>query len=306
MLQGIHHITAIGGAPQPNVDFYRTLLGQRLVKRTVNFDDPGTYHLYYGSGNGQPGTILTFFPVVGITQGRRGTRQATEVQFNVPAGSLGWWADRLKPHNLITSGPSKRWDEEYLVVLDPDGLKLELVASADANPYQPATESGVDAAHAIHGFRGVTMTVEGYESTARLLTEVFGFTLEKELVNRYRFVSADGSRVDLVCAPGERPGWVSGGTVHHVAFRAKDDTHQDELRDALLSRGFNVTPRLDRQYFHSIYFREPGGVLFEIATDPPGFTKDESPELLGTGLKLPEWLEADRATIEAALPPISL
>lgn len=311
-LPGLHHITAIAGAPQPNVEFYTRLLGQRLVKRTVNFDDPGTYHLYYGTGSGAPGTILTFFPWMGIAQGRRGTHQATEIQYRVPEGSLGWWAERLSAANAIVNGPSQRSgvgvNEEYLVVLDPDGLKLELVSSAEplVTPYPAGTEGGVPEAKALRGFHGVTLTLEQTEPTLRLLTEVFGYTVQGTHVNRTRLVSADGGRVDVVAAPGERHGWVSGGTVHHVAFRARNDAHQDELREALLQRGFNVTPRLDRQYFHSIYFREPGGVLFEIATDPPGFTADEAPDQLGRALKLPPWLEADRAAIEAALPPLTI
>ncbi len=311
-LDGLHHITAIAGAAQPNVDFYTQLLGQRLVKRTVNFDDPGTYHLYYGSGDGEPGTILTFFPWAEIPQGRRGTHQATEIQYYVPEGSLGFWADRLTKANVILNGPSERSgmgiNEAYLAVLDPDGLKLELVSSAasDLPRYPAGTEGGVPAELAIRGFHGVTLTVEKADPTLRLLTEVFGYRVQSSYVNRTRLVAADGGRLDVVEAPGERPGWVSGGTVHHVAFRARNDAHQDQLREALLSRGLNVTPRLDRQYFHSIYFREPGGVLFEIATDPPGFTADETPDQLGRALKLPPWLEADRVAIEQRLPHITV
>lgn len=304
-IQGIHHVTAIAGAAKRNLDFYTRVLGLRLVKKTVNFDDPGTYHFYFGNETGDPGTILTFFPWEGIAPGRRGTGQVTETAFSVPPNSLSFWQERLEQENVIYNKPARRFDEEYLTLIDPDGLKLELVARSDERP--PYTDQGVGEEHAIRGFQGVTLSLEGYQSTAEILTEVFGYSLTSEAVNRYRFTAADGevaSVIDLVDLPAGQPGHVAGGSVHHVAFRVPDNEVQVEYREKLLSRGLNVTPPIDRDYFMAIYFREPGGVLFEIATDPPGFTSDEPLESLGQSLKLPEQYESQRAAIEQQLPSL--
>ena len=304
-IQGIHHVTAIAGAAKRNLDFYTRVLGLRLVKKTVNFDDPGTYHFYFGNETGDPGTILTFFPWEGITAGRRGTGQVTETAFSVPVDSLGFWQDRLEQANIIYNKPARRFDEEYLTLIDPDGLKLELVARDDSRA--PYTEGGVGEEHAIRGFQGVTLSLEGHRHTADILTEVFGYTLTEEVVNRRRYVSADGHEaavVDLVDLPAGQRGHVAGGSVHHVAFRVPSDEVQLEYREKLLARGLNVTPPIDRDYFMAIYFREPGGVLFEVATDPPGFTRDEPLETLGQSLKLPEQYENQRAAIEQQLPSL--
>lgn len=304
-LAGIHHVTAIAGNPQPNHEFYTKVLGLRLVKKTVNFDDPGTYHLYYGNGSGAPGTIITFFPWPGIQQGRRGTAQATEIQLRVPQGSLPYWVDRLDQHNVIYNKPAQRLDGKYLVALDPDGLKLELVEAPTGPNYGPYEDGGIPADAAIQGIFGVTLSLERSEGSARVLTEGFGYQKIAEEGNRIRFSAngdPNGDIVDLVSVPGEHHGWVAGGTVHHVAFRAKDDDDQDEIRARLIELGMSPTERLDRNYFHSIYFREPGHVLFEVATDPPGFAADEDADRLGSHLKLPAWLEPRREELEHILP----
>lgn len=306
---GIHHVTAIAGDPQANVDFYAGPLGLRLVKRTVNFDDPGTYHLYFGDEMGRPGTIMTFFPWPGIRPGRRGTGQATVTSFLVPGGSLGFWQERLGAVGTELSGVERRFEDEVLPFSDPDGLRLELVARPEAAELPAWAEGPVPSEHAIRGFHGVTLCVEGYEASAALLNRQLGFHPSGEERGRFRFRAGEagpGQVVDLLCSPDARPGIVAGGTVHHVAFRVENDAYQSAAREALLTAGMNVTPVLDRNYFRSIYFREPGGVLFEVATDPPGFTADEAVEELGGALKLPEWLEPQRARIESTLPPLSV
>lgn len=306
-IPGIHHLTALASDPQANVDFYTEVLGLRLVKRTVNFDDPGTYHLYFGDELGRPGTILTFFPWPGAVRGRRGAGQATVTSFRVPAASLGYWRERLKRLGVEAEGSGRRFDREALTFLDPDGLKLELVASGDAAPFEPWRDAAVAPEHAVRGFHGVTLAASAFELSTRFLADVMGFELVAEAGQRRLFCAgsgADRAAVELVHVPAEPRGRISAGTVHHVAWRAPSDEEQHDWRVYLANRGVHVTPLADRNYFRSIYFREPGGVLFEIATDLPGFTIDESPEELGRELKLPPWLEPQRARIEATLPPL--
>lgn len=308
-IAGIHHVTAIARDPQRNVDFYVRVLGLRLVKKTVNFDDPGTYHLYYGDEVGRPGTILTFFPWPFAAQGSRGVGQVTVTAFSVPERSLGFWKARLEASGVAVEETGRRLEEEVLTLLDPDGLKLELVAHPGADARPPWRGGGVPAEHAIRGVYAVTLSEQGYESTAALLTGVMGFELTAEDGNRFRFDAAEGgagARVDILCVPDAPPGRIAAGSVHHVAFRVPDESSQIEWRDRLRASRLDVTPVLDRQYFKSIYFREPGGVLFEIATDPPGFTRDEPVSSLGTRLELPPWLEPHREKIEAILPPIEV
>jgi catechol 2,3-dioxygenase-like lactoylglutathione lyase family enzyme len=290
---GIHHVTAIASDPQRNVDFYTDVLGLRLVKLTVNFDDPGTYHFYYGDEVGRPGTILTFFPWPGAQRGRPGNGQVAVNSFSIPAGATGYWQNRLKRLGISVEEPTHRFDEEVLALRDPDGLGLELVAHAGSQAGQVWGGGPVPLEYAIRGFHSVTLWEENLERTAALLTETLGFRLLQAAGNRSRFeAGADG------------PGAV--GTTHHIAWRTADDQEQQAWRREIANLGFRVSPVMDRQYFHSIYFREPGGVLFEIATDPPGFTWDESPEGLGMDLKLPPWLESERARIEGILPTLTL
>jgi glyoxalase family protein len=308
-IPGLHHVTAIASDPQANADFYVSVLGLRLVKRTVNFDDPTTYHLYYGDAVGHPGTILTFFPWPGAPRGRRGTGQTTATAFAVPAGALEWWMDRLADRGAEFGPVEERFGERVLPVQDPDDLAVELVEQpAGGTARRDWWKDGpVPAPYAIRGFHGVTLTEEGYERTAALLADVMGFKRLGEEQNRFRYATGHdvpGATVDVVCAPGRPGGRVAVGTVHHIAFRCTSDEDQRAWRSRVAAAGMNVTPVLDRQYFRSVYFREPGGVLFEIATDPPGFTLDETPAALGTGLKLPPWLEGSREYIEDRLPPL--
>jgi glyoxalase family protein len=309
-IEGIHHVTAIARDPQANVDFYAGVLGLRLVKKTVNFDDPGTYHFYYGDEAGTPGTIMTFFPWPLAKRGTQGAGQTTATAFSVPEGSLGWWAERLESLGIQHEAPKARpaFDEEVITLLDPDGLKLELVARA-GDGREPWTGGPVPAEHAIRGFEGVTLTEWNPEVTATVVRDLLGFRPAGEGADRFRFAAGSGgpgTRVDILARPDAPRGQNAAGTVHHVAFRVADDPAQAAWHEELMERGFPVSPILDRQYFHSIYFREPGGVLFELATDPPGFTKDEPVETLGSSLRLPPWLEPDRQRIEAILPAIEL
>lgn len=308
-IPGIHHVTAIAGDPQRNIDFYGNTLGLRLVKLTVNFDDPGTYHLYYGDRVGQPGTILTFFPWPGARRGRPGVGQIAVISFRVPERSVGFWQERLRQHNVNVEKPRKRLGEEFLSFSDPDGMRLELVPDAAVETDDPWEGSSVPAGHAIRGLVGVTLWEKDYEHTATLLGETLGFRCAGEEDRRYRFETITGApvaRVDLLHLPDEDYGWGGAGSVHHIAWRTPDDERQLAWQREVAGLGLNVTPVMDRQYFRSIYFREPGGVLFEIATDPPGFLCDEPLEELGTQLKLPPWLERQRPQIEGTLPRLDL
>ncbi len=303
-INGIHHITAIAGDARRNFDFYTKTLGLRFIKRTVNFDDPQTYHFYFGDEQGSPGTILTFFPWgEAVRQGKRGAGMATEIGYSVPEGSFDFWIKRFEEHHVIYNKPAKRFGEQYLVFLDPDGLKLELVAAAkdDRKPYET---SEVKADAATRGFYNTTLTLNDIQSTAGVLTDIFGYRLIGQEANRFRYATdavETANIIDLVELPGEHRGIGAGGTVHHVAFRVKDDATQMAFREKIDKLGFHITPQIDRNYFHSLYFREPGGVLFEIATDNPGFTVDEPLEELGKHLKLPPQYEPQRKKIEAHL-----
>lgn len=306
---GIHHITAITGDPQNNIDFYSGVLGLRFVKKTVNFDVPDTYHLYYGDDVGHPGTILTFFSWPGLPRGQRGTGQVTTIAFSIPTSALGYWSERLSGRGIKLEGPTQRFDEQVLSFTDHEGLSLELVAHAGSELRQGWADGPVPAEHAIRGFRGVTMSLASIERSEAVLTNLLGFHATSQEGNRSRYEVGTGESVavvDLLHLPGQRRGQEALGTVHHIAWRTSDDQQQLEWRERLLDAGLRVTPVLDRNYFHSIYFREPGGVLFEIATDPPGFTVDEPAQELGTHLKLPSWLEEHRATLEKSLPPLQL
>lgn len=308
-IPGIHHVTAIAGEPQRNIDFYVRLLGLRLVKKTVNFDDPGTYHFYYGDEIGSAGTILTFFPWPGARQGRKGTGQSTSVAFSIPQGSVAYWQQRLVNAGIEVEEAQERFGEQIVTFGDPDGLQIELVAGGKGDARAGWPGGAVPAEFGIKGVHSVTLSEESYERTASMLRDILGFRLVGAQGNRFRYETGEGgagATVDLLDLPGQRRGIVAVGTIHHVAYRALSDEAQAAWREEIAARGYSVTPVLDREYFHSIYFREPGGVLFEIATDPPGFLIDEAPDELGTHLKLPPWYEAERNEIERVLPEIHL
>jgi glyoxalase family protein len=305
----IHHVTAIAGDPQRNLDFYAGVLGLRLVKLTVNFDDPGSYHLYFGDESGHPGSILTFFPWPDGQRGRQGSGQVGTVSLAIPPASLGWWIERLLQHGIKYDGPNRRFDEQVLAFADADGLLLELVATPRVADVAPWVDGPVPAEHAVRGIHGATVWEDGDQGTADFLTRLMGFRQVGEEGNRLRFESAAtgvGSVVDLRRVPGFWAGAIGVGTVHHIAFRAASGEEQLEHRARLESAGVEITPVIDRQYFRSVYFREPGGVLFEIATDPPGFTLDEPASELGTSLKLPPMYEPMRDRIERTLPSLRL
>ena len=311
---GIHHVTAIASDPQRNLDFYAGILGMRLVKRTVNFDDPTTYHFYFGDAEGTPGTILTFFPWPNARRGRQGSGQIAVASFSIVPSSVGFWIERFIKYHVDFSQPVSRFDEERVIAFkDPDGLMVELVAHPSAEARTGWETRAVPAEQSIRGIYSVTLWQESCELTGKLLTDQLGFHAVREQASIFRYAAGpadngihSGSIVDLRCVPGLWPGVMGAGTIHHVAFRAPDDLAQAEMRTELVALGYNVTPVIDRDYFHSVYFREPGGVLFEIATDPPGFTVDEPADSLGQSLKLPQWLEPRRFEIEALLPNIRL
>ncbi len=305
---GIHHVTAICGDPKQNRAFYSGKLGLRMVKQTVNFDDPTTWHLYYGDESGHPGTALTFFAWGDAPKGRNGLGMAVETAFVVPERSFGYWTARLIELDIPHEAPEKRFGETVVRFTDPDGMRLALVAvkGADALPGWP--DGPVPAEHAVRGFHGVTLLVGPAEPTANVLTGAFGFKPAARDGSLQRFVSSGatvGTVVDVRSAEGFLGGRQGVGSVHHVAFRAPDENAQTELAKAVKAQGLAPTGQIDRQYFRSVYFREPGGILFEIATDAPGFTADEPLDKLGSELKLPPWQEAQRARIVAALPPLT-
>lgn len=304
--QGIHHVTAISGGAQANVDFYVGLLGLRMIKRTVNFDDPGTYHLYYGDGAGTPGSVMTFFPWANAPKGTQGSGQLTVTAFSVPAGSFDYWRTRLGEHGVQYGEVEERFGDEVLPFVDESGMRLELISGEDT---REAWSGTVPANYVPRGFHSVTLSVRNPERTAEILTGHLGFREAVAADGRTRYEAGPGgpgNSVDLVDGSGEPEGRMGVGTVHHVAFRVPDDEAHEQVREEIAKLGFDVTPVLDRNYFHSIYFREPGGVLFEIATDNPGFDADESPEHLGESLKLPAWLEPRRERIEAVLDPLTV
>jgi glyoxalase family protein len=305
---GLHHVTAIAGDPQQNVDFYAGVLGMRLVKQTINFDDPGTYHLYYGDTEGSPSTILTFFPWRSVPNGRQGTGLATATAFSVPPESVGWWSERLRAMQVDADAPFSRGGSDVVRLRDPHGLVLELVASPGDQRSGWDGAAGIGSEHAVRGLHSVTMSEAQLEPTQRMLSDLLGMQLGEQSGDRTRFSMGDGGAgaVIDVEAGTSLPGRQAGGTVHHVAFRAPDTATQAVWRQQLLDAGVRVTEIIDRQYFTSIYFREPGGVLFEIATDDVGFAVDEPLLSLGKALKLPPWLEPNRTEIARALPVLHL
>jgi glyoxalase family protein len=306
---GLHHVTAISGAPQETVDFYTQVLGLRLVKTTVNFDDPGTYHLYFGDARGRPGTILTFFPWTQAASGRPGAGQATGVAFAAPRSALDAWRERLHDRDLEAE-PTERFGDPVLRFTDPDGLPLEIVFDPDAGAVDGWAGGPWPADEALRGVHGATLPAVDLPHTAELLEEVFGWERAGETAERVRLRapgSALGRALDLERRPSHSAGRTGRGTVHHLAFRARGADEQARLQTALRDRGLRVTDVKDRQYFQSVYFRDPkstSGVLFEIATDGPGFLTDEDEDALGSTLRLPPWLEDRRDDIAAALPAL--
>ena len=306
---GIHHVTVLASDPQQNVDFYAGFLGLRLVKQTVNFDAPDVYHLYYGDETGRPGTILTFFPFPDAAHGRRGSGEISAVAFSIPPGSSGYWRARLSRKGIPVSRPVSRFGETVLSFEDPDGMVVELVEDPSTAGAAGWAGGPVEAAHALRRLHGVTLLHASLAPSESFLAEGMGFAASGSEDNRHRFLAANGAdqaRVDVVvdaAAPAARQ---SAGSVHHIAWRVRDDAEQLEWRPRLRRAGTTPTPVMDRRYFHSIYFREPGGVLFEIATDPPGFLVDETVGSLGTSLKLPPWLEPQRDVIQRDLPVLVL
>ncbi len=307
-IQGIHHITAVAGDPQRNVDFYHEVLGQRLIKTTVNFDDPGTYHLYYADKVGTPGTVITFFPWKHMKRGVRGNGEVVATAYTIPMNAIGYWRDRLANY-AVSVREELRFGNPILALDDPDGMGIELIPSSEPSTINFWDQGPIPADHAIRGFHSATMWVNKIARTEPLLTSVMGYELVDQdgARSRYRGASNDvGLYLDLVERPGQREADFGAGSVHHIAFRTVDDAEQIEYQAAIGKAGHNVSPVRDRQYFHSIYFREPNGVLFEVATDAPGFLYDEAVEELGTHLRLPTWIESQRPMIEARLPKLTL
>jgi catechol 2,3-dioxygenase-like lactoylglutathione lyase family enzyme len=313
MILGLHHVTAIASDPQRTLDFYAGVLGLRFVKRTVNFDDPTTYHFYFGDRIGTPGSVLTFFPWPGARPGRPGPGQVAVTSFAVLPGAIGFWIERLIRHGIGYQGPVARGPagpdaERVLSFRDPDGLLLEIVGHASAESRSAwAGAPGIAASDAIHGFHSVTLWAEDGGPTARLLVDTLGFRPLREEDTTRRFAVGDGGagrQVDVRSTGGFPRGDQSAGTVHHVAWAVPDDASQRTIRDRVGVAGLNPTPVIDRKYFHSVYFREPGGILFELATNGPGFVIDEPEDRLGEALMLPAQYEGQRAQIEAVLPPI--
>ena len=308
LIDGIHHVTAMAGDPQKNLDFYTGVLGLRMVKKTVNFDAPDVYHFYYGNENGQPGTILTFFPFENIQKGRHGKGMLNVTTFSVPSSSISYWEQRLEKFNVNHKQAQERFSGEVFIYFeDPDGLGLELVFN-DKDSRPGFTYGAIPLENSIKGFYSVEIWQEGYERTAGLLTEIMDHKLIEEKGNRFRFGTSDepGKYIDILAVPDSQRGLGGGGTVHHLAFNTANLESQAKVREKILTRGLNPTPVVDRQYFESIYFRESGGVLFEVATAEPGFAVDESPEDLGKELKLPPQYESQRKAIEQAVSPVSL
>lgn len=306
-MSGLHHVTAIAGDAERNRDFYTRVLGLRLVKKTVNYDDPGTYHLYFGDTQGSPGTIMTFFPWGHAAQGRGGLGLTHETQFRVPEGALGYWTHRFVELGVSHEAIEKRFGESVLAFNDPDGLRLALVGVAGAESEAAWEGNGVSSENAIRGFHGAQLLLDATAPTAGVL-DVLGYDEIAREGNVTRFKArgaAVGGIIDIREAKGFLSGRMGRGSVHHLAFRAKDDQEQADMRRRLVSEHrMHVTEQIDRNYFRSMYFKEPGGIIFEIATDQPGFAIDEPADKLGEKLSLPPFLEGRRSQIEAHLSPL--
>lgn len=304
---GIHHITALAESARQNLMFYREIIGLRLVKKTVNFDDPGTWHFYFGDRKGTPGTLLTFFPIPGIRSGRAGVGMATEIGFSVPVGSLEFWKDRFKKFNIKQNKIEERFGERYLSFQDPDGLKIILTENEKADRNLSFTTEEINESVATRGIHSVTLTLRNLRQTIEILTDVLGYEFVGKEGSRYRYKTnavESASIIDLVEDEIGLPGTGGSGTNHHIAFRVENEEVLMNYRKKIEELGIHITPKINRDYFFSLYFREPGGVLFEIATDNPGFAIDEPVENLGSELKLPQQFEGKRKEIEKILPVI--
>lgn len=305
--KGIHHITALAGDAQQNAEFYVHKLGMRLVKKSVNQDDPGTYHLFYGNAEGDPGSGLTFFPWPMAQQGKPGVGEAVKVALAAPAGSMEYWAERFGEQGIDFSGPYDRFGQQAIGFDDPDMMKLELVFDEGVRQI-PGWEKGtVPAEHTIRGFMGATMLLEDHGPTADVLNNLFGFEESASEGNRWNYTTDAAIGSSVIIEEGEyRPSANGRGIIHHVAFRAEDDDELESLREKVVEMGLSPSQVIDRHWFHSVYFQSPGGVLFEIATDGPGYDVDEDPDKLGQKLILPPWLESKREMIEKRLPDINV
>lgn len=307
LISGIHHITAIAGNPQKNVDFYTGILGLRMVKKTINFDAPDVYHFYFGDELGTPGTVFTTFPFDGARKGTKGTGELTYTAFSIPTQSLGFWMDRLAKYHVPTSDVLTRFGEKFIRFEDHDGMGIELIAN-DKDARTGWTYGNIPVEYAIRGFYGATLNLKAKDLTEKLLIQFMNYQFIAEENGRYRYGTEGkpGDIVDIVLDKEGRQGVQSAGTVHHIAFRTENDTTQAKIQNLLIENGYQVTEVKDRNYFKSIYFREPGGVLFEIATDEPGFAIDEDEAHLGELLKLPLWAEPHREKIESRLAKVTL
>jgi glyoxalase family protein len=304
---GLHHVTAIAGDPQRNLDFYTDVLGLRFVKKTINFDDPQTYHFYFGDDAGTPGTILTFFPWPHAARGTVGAGEVTHTAFSVPATSIAYWEQRLTAKNVAVESKAERMGETVLTFSDPDGRMIELVGHAEQTGLKAPRFADVPVEHAIRGFFGVTMLERDARQTEAALA-LLGFAKVAEEGHRLRFAAAGnalGNHLDVVVDPKASRGRLGAGTVHHIAFRSEDYEDQKEWH-AVISQHLGVSPVMERDYFRSIYFHEPGGVLFELATDIPGFAIDEPLETLGEDLRVPQWLGKNLAQLTRRLPAVTL
>lgn len=307
LISGIHHITAIAGHPQKNIDFYVGILGLRMVKKTINFDAPDVYHFYFGDELGTPGTVFTTFPFEGARKGTKGIGELTYTAFSIPANSIAYWQERLKKFNVTVSSVLERFGEKLIRFEDHDGMGIELIAN-DKDSRPGWTKGHIPSDFAIRGFYGATLNLNSKDQTEELLTKYMDYRFIGEENGRYRYGTEGlpGDIVDILVDPNGRQGVQSAGTVHHIAFRTANEKSQLEIQNILMSNGYRVTEVKDRNYFKSIYFREPGGVLFEIATDEPGFAIDEDEAHLGEALKLPEWVESQRDKIESKLAKVTL
>lgn len=304
---GLHHITAIAGNAQRNYDFYTKTLGLRMVKKTVNFDDPKTYHFYFGDKTGTPGSILTFFPWERVKKGKNGVGMATEIGYSVPEGSLDFWKKRFEKNGVEFGKTREQFGEKYLPFRDPDGLNLKLVVPKHEDNREAWETDEIKSDVALKGFHSVTLTLYNVGPTAGILTDIFDYELEEKEDDLYRYKTSaveNAAIVDIHEDPTAERGINAGGTNHHIAFRVKDEETQMYFREKIMEKGLQITEKIDRDYFFSLYFKEPGGVLFEIATDNPGFTRDEDLDELGSSLKLPAQYEGSRDRIEKLLPEL--